>query len=150
MNVGLRREIEADCARVLQQQVHCLDERRYEELVDLFLPDGVWHRGGETFRGRTAILGAMRARPTGWIVRHVVSNVLITTDDAANASAVLYLTAYLFEGGPADETPSIPGPRRLVIVTARLARAAGGWQIAEQRNRREFEFSCDRASNGPT
>jgi|HubBroStandDraft_5_1064220.scaffolds.fasta_scaffold64806_2 hypothetical protein len=136
------RTVEWDCTQLLFRFYYWFDSFRYEEMVALFLPDGVWHRAGKVLRGREEIIAILRERSTTQRVRHVLTNVLVDAVDAANASVVLYLTAYQFDSGqPVNTPPTITSPSLLLLVTATLVKTSDGWLIAEQRTTREFEFA---------
>lgn len=112
-----------------------LDERRYEELACMFLPDGRWLRQGQWLEGREAILGAMSARPTTMRVRHVISNVVVAQRSAQEASVQAYLTTYRRLENQAPALFSIN------LVGNVFRRSDGRWLLAEQQLVREFEFN---------
>ena len=56
------RTIEWDCTRVLIRFFNYFDQWRYQNMADLFVPDGVWHRQGKALQGRAEILAALTAR----------------------------------------------------------------------------------------
>ena len=97
MQAEIRRAIEWDCTGVLLRFYRCLDESRYDELADLFAPDGVWHRFGKRRTGREDILRALHERPAAQTTRHIVTNVLVDAREH-EASATLCVTAYRHEG----------------------------------------------------
>lgn len=122
----------------LTQRLHAffshLDERRFDALVAMFLPDGRWLRQGRWIEGRGAILEAMHARPATMRVRHVISNVLVTPVSADEMKVQAYMTAYRqLEGGK-------PSLFSINLVTNTFRRTAGDWLLAEQQLVREFEF----------
>lgn len=111
-----------------------LDERRYEDLAALFLPEARWLRQGQWLEGRQAILGAMAARPASVRVRHIISNILVTRRCGSDAEVEAYLTAYRQREG---ERPTLFS---INLVGNVFRRDAGAWRLAEQRLVREFEF----------
>ena len=108
MEVDMQREWY--CQQQLTRLFYYLDQRRYEDLVDLFEPDGVWLRQGRLLSGRADILQAMQARPVTYYICHIVSNFLVTSDSGGNV--VAYLSAYASDNG------QIPVPP--VLITAPL------------------------------
>lgn len=133
-------EPEATAEDVVQltQQLHAffihLDERRYEELAALFVPQGRWLRQGRWLDGRDAILAALQERPATVRVRHLISNVLVTRRSADEAQVQAYLTAYRrLEGQP-------PALFSINLVGNVFRRQDGRWMLAEQQLVREFEF----------
>ena len=113
-----------------------LDERRYEELAAIFLPDGRWLRQGHWLDGRDPILVAMKARPATMRVRHIISNVVVTARSADEAEVRAYMTAYRGLEGQAPALFSIN------LVGNVFLRQAGRWMLAEQQLVREFEFEA--------
>lgn len=139
---SVAREIEWDCTQLLYRFYYLFDEFRYDAMADLFLPHGVWHRAGKRLEGREAIMAALCERSLTQRVRHVVTNVLVDATDSNEAEAVLYLTAYHHDGGEKlAKPPKIKSPYLLLVVTATLIRTDGGWRIATQTMKREFEFA---------
>lgn len=132
-------QVPAELVVQLTQRLHAffqlLDERRYEDLSTLFLPEGRWLRQGRWLEGRGAILAALQARPAGMRVRHLLSNVIVTPtagEDEARVQA--YLTAYRqLEGQP-------PALFSINLVDNVFRRQDGQWLLVEQQLVREFEF----------
>ncbi len=124
----------------LTQRLHAffshLDERRYEALVGMFLPDGRWLRQGLWFEGREAIVQALRARPATLRVRHIISNVHVAAAGPDTAQVDAYMTAYRQLEGQA---PSLFTVSR---VANTFRRAQGEWMLAEQQLVRDFEFEA--------
>jgi hypothetical protein len=133
-------EPEATAEDVVQltQRLHAfyshLDERRYEELAAMFLPEGRWLRQGQWLEGRDAILAALRDRPATMRVRHIISNVVATRRSADEAEVQAYMTAYRrLEGQP-------PALFSINLVSNVFNRQAGRWVLAQQQLVRDFEF----------
>jgi hypothetical protein len=128
------RAIEWDCAQVLTRFFNYFDQWRYEDMADLFAPDGVWHRQGKALQGRAAILAALAERSTTQWVRHVVTNLQIDVVD---------VTPYRHDSGAKQtEPPRIRAPYLLLVVPGRLRRTDAGWKIASMEMNREFEFEA--------
>jgi hypothetical protein len=122
----------------LTQRLHAffshLDERRYEELAAIFLPEGRWLRQGQWLEGRQPILAALKTRPATMQVRHIISNVLVTPRSADEADVQAYMTAYRRLENQAPALFSIN------LVGNVFRRQDGRWMLAEQQLVREFEF----------
>jgi hypothetical protein len=122
----------------LTQQLYALishlDERRYEEIAGMFVPQGRWLRQGRWLEGREAILAGLRARPSEMRVRHVFSNVWVTAIDGDEARAEATMTAFRQLPGRPPELFTI---NRVHTV---FCREGGTWLIREQQMVREFEF----------
>lgn len=136
----LRRMMESPAEDIVQltQTLHRffshLDERRYDELVAMFLPDGRWLRQGKWVEGRAAILDTLGARPASMQVRHMISNVVVTHRSATLADVQAYMTAYRRLDGQHPALFSIN------LVGNVFRRQADRWMLAEQQLVREFEF----------
>ena len=124
----------------LTQRLHVffshLDERRYDALTAMFLPEGRWLRQGRWIEGRVAILQAMQARPASTRVRHIISNVLVTPKDADEMQVEAYITAYRQVEGQKPHLFSIN------LVSNTFRRRTGEWMLAEQQLIRDFEFEA--------
>lgn len=123
----------------LTQRLHAffnhLDNRRYAEVLELFLPQGRWLRQGHWLEGREAILAALNARPASIKVRHVISNVVVSQVTAAEAHVEACMTAYRQLAG---ESASL---FRINLVTNVFLLETGAWMLAEQQLLPEFDFS---------
>ena len=113
-----------------------LDERRYDELAAMFLPEGRWLRQGQWLEGRDAIGAAMKGRPATMRVRHIISNVLVARRSEDEADVQAYMTAYRRLENQAPALFSIN------LVGNVFRRQAGRWLLAEQQLVREFEFEA--------
>jgi len=135
-----QRDIEWDCSQVLLRFYDAFDAWDYDAMVSLFTEDGVWHRAGKSLRGRREIVAEMRRRSATQIIRHVVTNILVDVNDAENAQARMYLTAYRHDAGEPRVVPAPLGPPALLlVVSTQLALRPEGWRIVEKRMQREFE-----------
>lgn len=113
-----------------------LDNRRYEDVASLFTPTGRWLRQGRWFEGRQAILATLHSRPKDMLVRHVLSNILVTECNEGHARVDAYMTAYRQLEGKRPELFSIN------TVDTIFQLLDGQWLIAEQQMVREFEFTA--------
>ena len=124
----------------LTQRLHAfiahLDNRRYDDMANLFLPQGRWLRQGRWLEGREAILGALGARPASMKVRHVITNILVTAVAADEAHVEAYMTAYRQLG---NEAPAL---FRINLVSNVYRLVGGAWMLAEQQLLPEFEFTA--------
>lgn len=135
--------IEWECSHLLVRFYDHFDRWNYEEMVALFMPDGVWHRAGKVLAGRAAIVEELQKRSTTQKVRHVLTNLLVNVHDAAHADAQCYLTVYRHDSGTKSEMPvTVRSPDLFLVVTASLMATDEGWRISKQVMKREFEFGC--------
>lgn len=134
------RAIEWDCTRTLTQFFNFFDQWRYDDMVALFSPGGVWHRQGKALQGE-AIKATLEQRSRTQTVRHVITNVQVDVVDAMTAQFVLYVTAYMQDSGKKpDKVPKIQMPHLLLVVPGKMANVGGAWKIAHMSMNREFEF----------
>jgi hypothetical protein len=134
------RAIEWDCAQVLTRFFNAFDRWRYDDMVAMFAPNGVWHRAGKSLKG-AAILEALNARSRTQTVRHVVTNIQVDVGDASTAEFILYVTAYMHDTGTkAISPPKIQSPYLLLVVPGTLVKVDDDWKIASMSMNREFEF----------
>lgn len=119
-----RLAVEAECARLIALYANLNDEARWDEVAALYTEDGVMIRPSAPDApvvGREAILAAFKARPPRR-TRHVCSNVVITVEGPATASAVSAMV--LFQPDTAPLVGSFHD---------RLALTPEGWRFVERR-----------------
>ena len=144
MNAAVSRDaaraIEWDCTRTLTQFFNFFDQWRYDDMVALFAPGGVWHRQGKALQGE-AIKATLELRSRTQTVRHVITNIQVDVVDAVRAEFILYVTAYMHDSGTkAAAVPKIQMPYLLLVVPGGLVNISGVWKIAHMSMNREFEF----------
>jgi hypothetical protein len=141
MNREQARAVEWDCAQLLIRFFNEFDAWRYQDMVKLFTPDGVWHRQGKALVGADAILSALEERSITQTVRHVVTNIQVTALDEDTAESLLYVTAYQHDTGEtATAAPVIRSPSLLLTVPGKLVRTEEGWRISSLTMTRVFVF----------
>jgi hypothetical protein len=130
------------CTQLTHFFFHCLDERRYDDLLALMRPDAVWHRQGKRLAGHAQIRAALEERSRTQRIRHVVSNGFVEREDAESADFNAYMIGYRFDDGTVRQPPlPIAGPLRMLLVRMRFVREAdGAWRIRETSAIPEFEF----------
>lgn len=129
--------IERACARLISQYAYLNDERRFDELSQLFSEDALLYRPSapeQAIRGRAAILQAFEKRPANAMTFHICSDILIDVKDetcAVGRSRILLLSAARPEDGQLATVESkVPVPG----VFHDVFRLTGqGWQFAERR-----------------
>ena len=127
-------ELVSDLTQRLHGFFSHLDNRRYDAVLSLFLPQGRWLRQGRWLEGHAAIRAALDARPASMRVRHVISNIVVAQEASDEARVEAYMTAYRQLG---DEAPAL---FRLNLVTNVFRRERGAWMLAEQQLLPEFDF----------
>ena len=132
MTMGERDVAEAAIGRVIMEFFHCLDDTQFDALVQLFAPEGVWHRQGQVLRGRAMVREALARRPAGTVTRHLVTNLLVTHLEDERSVAKFYMTVFRRE---ADTLVDGPVPMELPHMVAAcemvLAYLGNAWRIME-------------------
>lgn len=126
------------CRRVVLQTAKTVDEQDYTAFANLFTPQGLLVRpDGTRLEGRATIEAAYRQRGPDRLTRHLISNHLVTVQDASNASsscAVLlwtgsYRDAAGPKGRPADATQLVGEFLDELVMTDE------GWRIQQRQAR---------------
>ena len=140
MDMDERRAIEADCTRLINHYANLNDAQDWEGCAALYTDDAVFRRpsGGDTIRGRAAILESFLARPLR-AQRHVIANTVVDVEGPATARAfsviVLYMGDAAEDGGlpvQAANSPLVGWFRDLIVVTP------DGWRFAERTGGLDF------------
>ena len=141
MDRAAARAIEWDCAQTLTRFFNYFDQWRYDDMADLFAPDGVWHRQGKALQGTDAIVSVLNTRSRTQTVRHVITNIQVDVLDELTADFLLYVTAYIHDSGTKAVTPpKIQMPSLLLVVPGQLVKWGDAWKISGMSMNREFEF----------
>lgn len=141
MDRDAARAIEWDCAQALTRFFNAFDQWRYEDMVDMFAPEGVWHRAGKSLSGKDVIVGELNKRSRTQTVRHVITNIQVDVKSETTADTLLYVTAYIHDSGvKADKPPKIQMPSLLLVVPGQMVKHGEAWKIASMSMNREFEF----------
>lgn len=147
MDDDQRYSIEAACQRLIVRLTHLVDNHCPVEAADLFVTDGVWVRGGRTYRGREEIIasfqGSERAR-----IRHVVSNTILDVSSPSTATSISYYILFRHDGQ--DEQVRQPMPMQLPFSMGewhdRFVFDGDRWRFAAREVRRLFQRAEPQAS----
>jgi hypothetical protein len=135
MDQKTKREIEWDCNQLILNFYGFLDEKRYEELVELFAEDGAWVRLNTELKGKQKIREAMNERDD-WLTAHLVTNVRIDIVDADHANTTQYITLYRHEGWDTGAGPApVVLPLGILRHRDQLVREAGVWKFQRKTSR---------------
>lgn len=135
MDRNAMRAIEWDCTRLVTEFYGALDEKRYEDMANLFAPDGIWNRLGVDLKGPAQILAAMTSR-ADWLTAHLVTNVRVKILSDTRAETTQYITLYRHEGWSPEK-----GPAEVVLPLGVLKHndehvlVHGEWKIAKKVSR---------------
>ena len=131
MNQTERRDIELDCARLINVYATLNDQARWDDVVALFAPDGLMTRPTapeDAIIGHDALIAAFRSRPPR-TTQHICANIVVTVETANMASATSAILLFI---GP--EKPPLVGMYR-----DRFIRMDGTWLFSERRGALSFQ-----------
>ena len=120
------------CAQLISAYAWYVDQKRYEELIELFTEDGALRRPDVEVVGRTAILEVMKQRSAKVICRHMCSTQVISLTSSSEAEAITYFTYYQAESSD-EGVPGLDGPVAIGEYHDRFHRIEVGWRFAERR-----------------
>ena len=123
------------CTDLVLGFAYLVDQRRYDELCNLFVPDGVFERPGLRAEGHENILAFLNARPVAIETRHVCAPPFFEQIGKDRARAVTYVNMFQ---GPAkdDSTPiDIAGIAGVVEFHQTFTHTGDGWRIAHHESR---------------
>jgi len=129
---------EASCARLCNDFMHYIDERRYDRVADLFTEDGRFDRKGTVYAGRDAIRRLFEARPPDVVIRHLCTNIRITLRSANEASGQCYAVFYKGTAASDAELPVAPSAPAVTEYHDEYVRTESGWRIRERRTKPIF------------
>ena len=91
---------ERACERLITDFVRRLDLGDPSSVADLFTVDGVWEwpYGDRRIEGRETLRGYFGSRPADRLSRRMITNVLVTVESPAEATATSYLATYRVDG----------------------------------------------------
>jgi hypothetical protein len=140
----LLRQIERDCTRLILRFAQAVDSAHYEELAELFVPEGVFYRPAEPERPMSveAVIDSYRQRLASITCAHLVTNVLISVKSATKAFGS---TRILFFGAPREaESEAGKGQKATLQLVGgfqdRFVHTTQGWRFAERRGEMLFNF----------
>ena len=135
MNRDSERAIQWDCTQLIVSFYKFLDEKRYQDLANLFAPDGAWTRLGTQLVGPKAIAEAMSERED-WLTAHIVTNIRVEVIDADHAETTQYVTLYRHEGWSEKDGPApVVLPLAVLRHRDKLVRQDGTWKFRQKTSR---------------
>jgi len=131
--------IERACERLILDFAYFSDQQDYESLAALFTIDGTMTRPtGDLLAGRTAIIRAYQARPSGRMTRHVCTNIRVTVESADRARGHTYAVVYSANATvPPQSHFGFEADARHLIgeFEDEFVRTDEGWRIASRQAR---------------
>lgn len=123
--------IAKECEALVVKFLDHWDQGNAATIGALFTDDGVFDRAGSQLAGPSMIAEAVRGRPASILGRHIVSNFNFNRLSAEEATAKMYVTAYLATvgatGGPVVHEHSQP---MLLDFEGHFRQTETGWRIA--------------------
>jgi hypothetical protein len=136
------QEIERDCTRLVLRFAQAVDSAHYDELAELFVPDGVFYRPAEPERPMSvqAVIESYRQRLASITSTHLATNVLISVRSATNAFGT---SRILFFGAPREAESEAGKGRKATLQLVGgfhdcFVRTTQGWRFAERRGEMLF------------
>jgi hypothetical protein len=138
-NPVLSSEGEWDCQCLFLAFMQYLDSGDAENAVRLVTEDVRWFRQGKELVGHEAVRQVLAGRPPGRLIRHFLSNVVVTSHSRYRASSKAYYAVYAHDG--AGRPRIVDGPERMGDYHAEYARGPEGWRISRLRAERLFAMA---------
>lgn len=133
-----RLAIEAECARMVNQWMWCIDAAAHHEGSELFAPDGSFPHYGKPYFGPEGVREMFTIRDNSRNTAHLVTNLLIDVIDADNAAGRGISTIYI-HGGPFDPATAAPlSPVTVMGFDVPFTRTEAGWRFGEWRLHDDF------------
>ena len=137
MDIEQVREIEREITDVVLLNSRLTDHEEFEKAAELFTPDIVFKgiASGVTAVGREENVASMASRIQDQWRRRMISNIMVTVQDADHATVTAYWIMYkhkksdVLDGNIPDATPT-----HFCETEDQFVRMDEGWRIA----RREF------------
>ena len=129
-------DIRQACTDVASRFFRCLDRRQYDELADLFAPDGAWIRQGAELRGRDAIVATLVQRPANLVTRHLLSNVWVDIVTPESVHVHYDVSVYTQSG------TSPPRHAQILSGVDRMIRVRDAWRIERKEAQPALVFAA--------
>ena len=137
MDIEQVREIEREITDVLLLNSRLTDHEEFEKAAELFTPDIVFKgiASGVTAVGREENVASMASRIQDQWRRRMISNIMVTVQDADHATVTAYWIMYKHKKADVLEGKvSNAAPTHFCETEDQFVRMDEGWRIA----RREF------------
>lgn len=125
--------VEAELMKLSYDFAHYMDYWKYEELIELFLPDALFDRIQHVHRGHDEIRAGLAERSKAMAIRHVSTNFHFTHLSPDEVNGIVYNMSYY---GPMSTPGELPAayaaPGMLLEFHDRYVRTNKGWRFAER------------------
>lgn len=138
-NVSLldRIAIERECERLIYLATYLNDDRKFDELMDLFTEDALLYRPnspGKALAGREAMLASYKNRPAGISTFHNCTDILVTVESATAATArsrMTVMVANKIAGTDEPDPATVKGPTAVSFQDT-FVLTAKGWKFSKR------------------
>ena len=130
---------EQACQSVLLRFFQALDAGEAQAAADCVDSEFTWCRHGKTLVGSDVIAKVIAERSPHRIVRHHLTNLVVTLESEDCARSKAYYAVYLHEG--LERPRLIQGPERVGDYHAKFRRVADAWRISYLQAERLFVVS---------
>lgn len=125
--------VEAACSRLAVAYGRFIDVYDDEGVIALFTPDAVWQRPGQPpLVGHAAIRGFLASRDRSTLMRHVMSNFIVTPVDVNHARGLSYWTGYVALNHPPQTLATPQAPFSVGEYQDEYVRGVDGWKISSR------------------
>jgi hypothetical protein len=129
-----------EAQNALHKLFACLDERRYEEVLAFFTPEGEWLRQGNWCKGRKEILSSLASRSATQQISHLITNSYFERNDDTSALVASYMTTYKSDEVANGIAVRIKGPSSVFRTQTEFTKDESGWRIRRQSSTLLFKF----------
>ena len=132
--------IEDECRKLGVRYAQYIDLGDARKVADLFAEDGVWQTSTSTYTGAEEIQSALRAfQESAGVVRHVITNQLVTLISERRATGVSYFTLYVAQDRGDGKPASLAGqPIMVGVYEDEYVLTKAGWRFARRVSRPGF------------
>lgn len=132
MNKQLQLEIEHDCIALSNAFAYHLDRREYQQLAELFAPNGVWIRHYVPLKGYAQIVKALEERPAEQFTRHMTTSFHFTEVSETQAKSVSCNMSYYSFEAQRLPAPYKPQQGMLLDFVDTFTKTDAGWRFLER------------------
>ena len=126
--------VERECSGVLTKYFRHVDRHEFEQAVAYLAPDIDWNMGGARLVGRDQNLASMHAYIGDLVIRHIISNIVVTMTDDDHATVTYYLALYRHKKADVvDGKVSVVGPNHFCEQEDKFVRMQDGWRVAHRK-----------------
>ncbi len=129
------------CEQLVLTFSACFDDGDSAGMLELFSTNGVWKRQDGDLHGIEALRTFMEKRPTGILVRHVMSNLRTTFTNNDEAVVESYITVYRATDHRSDGPATFSGPDLVGRYRDVVIRRSGSWKLASREVRVDFKLA---------